>query len=96
MAVKKRGRPRKIKLSEYRVKLQQLFFSKDRACTSEVISILTRINSSYDLDKAECDSSKIGNLLKRVFCSSEYKVWHENGELLKLVQEVALKIINSK
>lgn len=94
--MKKRGRPRKLKLAESREKLQQLFYSKDPVCTDEILSTLNRINSVNDLDKDECDSSKIGNLLKKVFCSSEFIIWQSNEELLKLVQAVARKIINSK
>ena len=81
---------------ESREKLQQLLFSKDVTCTDEILATLIRINSVNDLDKDECDSSKIGNLLKKVFCSADYKIWHSDEELLKLVQAVARKIINSK
>lgn len=93
---KKRGRPRKLKLSESREQLQKLLFSKDSAYIGEILAILARINNANDLSKEDCDSSKIGNLLKKVFCSTEYRLWHENEELLKLVQNVAIKIINSK
>lgn len=95
-SVKKRGRPRKLKLIESREKLQKLLYSKDAKCTNEIVDVLTRINNANDLDRDECDSSKIGNLLKKVFCSDDYKLWHNNIEILKLVQGIAIKIINSK
>ena len=94
--MRKRGRPRKLKLIEARRRLQQLWFSKDISCSGEIITILSTINNFNELDKAECESSKLGNLLKIVYCSIENKIWHSNFEILELVQHVAVKIKNSK
>lgn len=93
---KKRGRPRKLKLVEARKRLQQLLFSNNSSCVEEVKIILSRIVGANELDKEEIDSSKIGVLLKTVFCSDEFKFWQENEEVLLLVNRVAVKLINSK
>ena len=93
---KKRGRPRKLKLLEARKRLQQLLFSNDPSGVDEIKIILTRINNANELDREEINSSKVGILLKNVFCSEEFKIWHGNEEVLKLVNSVAVKLINSK
>lgn len=96
VVVKKRGRPKKLKLLEVRQRLQQLLFSRNLSCTEEIISILDRINKTNDIDKDDISSSKLGNLLKKVFCSADYKVWHTDMDLLVIVKEVTVKIINLK
>lgn len=93
---KKRGRPRKLKLLEARKRLQQLLFSNDVSCADEIKIILSRINSANELDSEEIISSKIGTLLKNVFCSEEFKIWQNNEDILQMVKHVAVKLINSK
>ena len=93
---KKRGRPRKLKLLEARKRLQQLLFSNDESCVDEIKTILMKINSVNEFEKEEISSSKIGTLLKKVFCSKEFKIWQNNGDILLLVNHVTLKLINSK
>lgn len=93
---KKRGRPRKLKLEEARRKLQQLLYTCDIALKDEVLEILSQVNKQNDLDMNECKSSKLGNLLKKVFCSKEYAVWQKQEDVLRLVKETATKLINSE
>ena len=93
---KKRGRPRKMRLLEERKKLQHMLFSHDVSYEEQIIIVLEKINSFAILDKEECHSSKLGNLLKNIFCSKEHKIWHHNGEILSKVKILAKKIINAK
>lgn len=92
---KKRGRPRKLNLLEARRKLQQLFYSNGISHEDEISIILSRINNANELDQEEINSSKIGVLLKKVFCSEEFQTWQKNERILKLVKELAIKLINS-
>ncbi len=93
--VKKRGRPKKLDLLESRRKLQALLFSGDTAKTEEVKTILERIVKAGDLQKEACKKSKLGPLLKTIFNSPQYKMWHSSEELLLLVQQVASQIIKA-
>lgn len=103
---KKRGRPRKLQLTESRKRLQVLFQGSageitNTNTTTEIISLLEQILSSSNEFSKKCyEESKLGNLLKVVFCSTtttgQYEKWHKNHEILLLVQQVAKKIKSSK
>lgn len=92
--IKKRGRPKKLRLLESRKRLQKLFFSHNKTCLEEIFTILETINDANELEPSEIEQSKLGNLLKITFCSAEHKHWHTNEKLLKLVQRVAIKLKN--
>ena len=85
-----------MRLLEHRKRLQKLFFSHNKTCLGEIFTILETINEANELESNEIEQSKLGNLLKIIFCNNEHKFWHTNEELLKLVQRVAIRITNNK
>lgn len=94
--VKRRGRPKKLELTETRRRLQQLFFDGSASNLAEIMALLGRIADASELSKEACEKSKLGILLKTTFCGTEHETWQQNPDLLQLVQQVANKIINAK
>lgn len=92
---RKRGRPRKHRLKDSRKRLQQLLLSHDERRIDEILNILSKINSMIEFEAKEVMESKIGNLLKLIFCSPKHDIWHKNEKLLHLANAVAKKLIKS-
>ena len=79
-----------------RIRLQELFFSNNKTNLPEILTLLEKISDATDISQEICVQSKIGILLRTVFCSEEYSVWHDEKALMLLVQKAALALIAAK